>query len=115
MVCDSIMLMLALSWLCAAGYKDDVDNAKKLFKFALVDEATCSFLPLEPDTMFNVSPNDDDDVDVQVCDNDNMFGMVNISSPDQDIKSGTNIAFDMATPSDLANEAFKGWISLKVD
>jgi hypothetical protein len=65
--------------------------------------------------MLNVSPNDDDNVDVHVCDNDDMFGMVNICSPDQDIKTGANPTLDMATLSDLANEAFKGWNSLKVN
>jgi len=43
MVCDLVMLMLALPWLCAVGYKDDIDNAKELFKSAFVDEAMCSF------------------------------------------------------------------------
>jgi hypothetical protein len=43
MICDPVMLTLALPWLCAAGYKDNVDNAKELFKSALVDEATHSF------------------------------------------------------------------------
>ncbi|CAM6073381.1 unnamed protein product, partial [Sphagnum tenellum] len=42
-------------------YKDNVDNAKELFKFALVDEATRSFRPPEPDAMRNV-PLDDDDI-----------------------------------------------------
>jgi hypothetical protein len=115
MVCDPVMLTLALPWLCAAEYKDDVDNAKKLFKSALIDEATCSFWPPEPNTMLNMSPNDNDNIDVHVCDNDDMFGMVNIYSPDQDIKIGTNTTLDMATLNDLANEAFKGWNSLKVD
>jgi hypothetical protein len=41
--------------------------------------------------------------------------MVNVGSPGQDIESGANTALDTTTPSDLANEAFKGWISLKVD
>ncbi len=40
MVCDSIMLTLALSWLYVAEYKDDIDNAKELFKSTFVDEAT---------------------------------------------------------------------------
>jgi hypothetical protein len=31
MVCDPVMLMLALPWLCATKYKDNVDNAKELF------------------------------------------------------------------------------------
>ncbi len=78
MVCDPVMLTLALPWLCVAGYKDDVDNAKELFKFAFNDEATCSFQPPKFDATPNTLP---DDVDVQVCDNDNMFGMVNINSP----------------------------------
>lgn len=30
MVCDLAILTLALPWLGAAGYKDDVDNAKEL-------------------------------------------------------------------------------------
>jgi hypothetical protein len=80
MICNPVMLTLALPWLCATGYKDNVDNAKELFKSALVDEATCSFQPSEPDTMCNV-PLDDDDIDVQVCDDDDVFGMVNVGSP----------------------------------
>jgi hypothetical protein len=44
-----------------------------------------------------------------------MFGMVNVSSPNQDIDNGTSTTFDTATPGDLANEAFKEWTSLKVD
>jgi hypothetical protein len=64
----------------------------------------------------NTSPNDNDnDVDVQVCDDDDVFGMVNINSPGQDIENVTNVALDMMTLNDLANEAFKEWISLKVD
>jgi hypothetical protein len=114
MICDAVMLTLALPWLCAAGYKDNVDNAKELFKFALVDEATCSFRPLEPDAMCNVAL-DDDDIDVQVCDDDDVFGMVNVGSPSQDIESRASAALNTATPSDLANEAFKEWILLKVD
>ncbi len=39
MVCNPVMLTLALLWLCVAGYKDDVDNAKELFKSILVNEA----------------------------------------------------------------------------
>jgi len=80
MICNPVMLTLALPWLCAAGYKDNVDNAKELFKSALVDEATRSFRPPEPDAMCNV-PLDDDDIDVQVCDDDDVFGMVNVGSP----------------------------------
>ncbi len=114
MICDLIMLTLALPWLCAAEYKDNVDNAKELFKFALVDEATHSFRPPKPDVMPNV-PFDDDDVDVQVYDNDDVFGMVNVGSPNQDIESRANTALNIATPSDLGNEAFKEWILLKVD
>jgi hypothetical protein len=98
------MLMLALSWLCAIRYKDDVDNAKELFKFAFVDEATRSFQPPELDMMLNM-PFDDD----------NMFGMVNVRSLSQVIENKTNVAFDTASPSDLANKAFTEWISLKVD
>jgi hypothetical protein len=64
MVCDPVMLTLALPWLCAVGYKDDVDNAKELFKSILVDEATCSFRPPKLDATPNAPP--DDDVDVQV-------------------------------------------------
>ncbi len=113
MVCDPVMLMLALPWLCAVGYKDNVDNAKELFKSALVDEATRLFQPPES----NGTPNMplDNDVDVKVCDNDNVFDTVNIGSPGQDIESGANVVLDMTTSSDLANEAFKEWISLKVD
>jgi hypothetical protein len=114
MICDLVMLTLALPWLCAARYKDNVDNAKELFKFALVDEATHSFRPPEPDAMRNVAL-DDDDVDVQVCDNDDVFGMVNVGSPSQDIESRANATLNTTTPSDLANEAFKEWILLKVD
>jgi hypothetical protein len=77
MICDPVMLTLALPWLCAAGYKDNVDNAKELFKSALVDEATRSLRPPEPNAMCNV-PLDDDDIDVQVCDDDDVFGMVNL-------------------------------------
>jgi hypothetical protein len=80
MICDPVMLTLALPWLCVAGYKDNVDNAKELFKSDLVDEATCSFRPPEPDAMCNV-PLDDDDIDVQVCNDDDVFGMVNVGSP----------------------------------
>jgi len=79
MICDPVMLTLGLTWLCAAGYKDNVDNAKELFKSTLVDEATCSFRPPEPDAMSNV-PLDDDDIDVQVCDDDDVFDMVDVGS-----------------------------------
>jgi hypothetical protein len=106
------MLTLALPWLCAAGYKDNVDNAKELFKFALVNEATRSFQPPELDAMRNVPL--DDDIDVQVCDDDDVFGMVNVDSPSQDIESRASAALNTATPSDLVNEAFE-WILLKVD
>ncbi len=64
MVCDPIMLTLALSWLCGAGYKDDIDNAKELLKSAFVDEAMCSFRPLKPDSMLNVPLDHDEEVDV---------------------------------------------------
>jgi len=106
MICDPVMLTLALPWLCAVEYKDNVDNAKNFFKFAVVDEATRSFRPPEPDAMHNVSF-DDDDVDVQVCDNDDVFDMVNVGSPSQDIENRTNAILNIATPSDLANKAFK--------
>jgi hypothetical protein len=106
--------MLALLWLCATGYKDNVDNAKELFKSVFVDEATCSFRPPK----LNITPNArpaDNDVDVHVCDDDDVFRMVNVDSFDQDIKSGANAVLDMATPGDVVNEGFKEWISLKVD
>jgi len=106
------MLTLALPWLCAVGYKDNVNNAKELFKSALVDEATCSFQPPEPDAMRNV-PLDNDDVDVQVCDDHDVF--VNDGSPSQDIESSASNVLNTTTPNDLANEAFKEWILLKVD
>jgi hypothetical protein len=77
------MLTLALSWLCATRYKDNIDNAKELFKFALVDKATCSFQPPEPDAKTNAPPdNDNNDVDVHVCDDEDLFGMVNVRSLD---------------------------------
>jgi len=114
MICDPVMLTLALPWLCAAGYKDNVDNVKELFKSALVDKATHSFQPPELDAMHNV-PLDDDDVDVQVCDDDDVFGMVNVGSPSQDIESRVNTTLNITIPSDLTNEAFKEWILLKVD
>jgi hypothetical protein len=41
--------------------------------------------------------------------------MVNIGSPGQDIESEANATLNTTTLSDLANEAFKEWISLKVD
>jgi hypothetical protein len=63
--------------------------------------------------MCNV-PLDDDDIDVQVCDDDDVFGMVNVGSPSQDIENRAS-AVSIATPSDLANETFKEWILLKVD
>jgi len=114
MICDLVMLTLALPWLCVVGYKDNVDNAKELFKSALVDEATCSFRPPKLDAMRNVSL-DDDDVDVQVCDDDDVFSMVNVGSPSQDIESKANVVLNTTTPSDLVNKAFKEWILLKVD
>ena len=105
-----------LPWLCAGWYKDDVDNAKELFKSALVDEATRLFQPPEPNATPNTPHDDDDDnVDVQVCDDDNVLGMVNISSPSQDIEGGDSAALDTTILVDLANKAFKEWISLKVD
>ncbi|CAM6024905.1 unnamed protein product [Sphagnum balticum] len=45
-----------------------------------------SFRPLELDTMPNASPNDDNDVDVQVCDDDDVFDTVNVDSLDRDIE-----------------------------
>lgn len=41
--------------------------------------------------------------------------MVNVGSLGQDIESEANPAIDTTMPSDLANEAFKEWFSLKVD
>ncbi|CAM6002938.1 unnamed protein product [Sphagnum balticum] len=115
----TIRLVWALSFttqidsrLVATEYKDNVDNAKELFKSALVDEATRSFRPPEPNAMCNV-PLDDDDIDVQVCDDDDVFDMVNVGSPSQDIESRASVALNTATPSDLANEDFKEWILLK--
>lgn len=116
MVYNSVMLTLPMSWLCVTGYKDDVDNAKELFKFALVNKATLSFRPPEPDVTSNTLPNDNDnDIDVQICGDDDMFSMVNVDSASQDIKSGASVVLDITTPSDLTNEAFKEWILLKVD
>jgi hypothetical protein len=60
-------------------------------------------------------PLDDDDVDVQVCDDDNVYGMVNIGSLSQDIESRESATLNTTTLSDLADEAFKEWILLKVD
>ncbi|CAM6077198.1 unnamed protein product [Sphagnum tenellum] len=114
MICDPVMLTLALPWLCTVGYKDNVDNANELFKSAFVDKATRSFRPPELNTMRNV-PLDDNDVDVQVCDDDDVFGMVNVGSPSEDIESRISVVFNTTIPSDLANEAFKEWILLKVD
>jgi len=108
------MLTLALPWLCVVRYKDNVDNAKELFKSALINEAARSFQPPKPDAMHNVPP-DNDDVDVQVCDDDNVFNMVNIGSPGQDIESRVSTALNTTTLGDLADKAFKEWISLKVD
>ncbi len=96
MVCDPVMLMLALPWLCAVEYKDNVDNAKELFKSALIDEAARSFQPPELDAMHNVPPNNDD-VDVQVCDDDDVLNMVNIGSPGRDIESKTSTALNTTT------------------
>jgi hypothetical protein len=101
-------------WLCVAEYKDDIDNAKELFISAFVDKATRSFRPPKP----NMTPNvllDDDNIDVQVCDDDDMFGMVNVNSPSQDIESKASTDLNIMTSNDLANEAFKEWISFKVD
>jgi hypothetical protein len=109
------MLTLSLFWLCAVGYKDDVDNDKELFKFAPIDKVTRLFWPPDLDATPNVSPDDNNDVDVQVCDDDDMFGMVNVDLLDQDIESGTSATLDTTTPCDLENEVFKEWISLKVD
>jgi hypothetical protein len=108
------MLTLALPWLCAAGYKDNVDNAKEFFMFVLVNEAVRSFRPPKLDAMHNVSP-DNNDIAVQVCDDDDVFDMVNIGSPGQDIESRVSAALNTTTPGDLADKAFKEWISLKVD
>lgn len=66
MVCNLVMLMLALPWLCAARYKNDIDNAKELFKSVLVDEAMGSFWQPEPDSMPNMPPDNDGDDDVDV-------------------------------------------------
>jgi hypothetical protein len=44
-----------------------------------------------------------------------MFSMVNVDSPGWDIESGVSVTLDMAMLGDLASEAFKEWISLKVD
>jgi hypothetical protein len=107
------MLTLALPWLCAVGYKDAVNNVKELFKFAFVNEATCSFWPAELDATHNAPP--DNDVDVHVCDDDEVFDMVSVGLPNQDIKSGAGVTLDTMTSSDLADKAFKEWISLKVD
>jgi hypothetical protein len=41
--------------------------------------------------------------------------MVNVGSPSQDIESRASDALNTTTPNDLANEAFKEWILLKVD
>jgi hypothetical protein len=58
---------------------------------------------------------DYDDIDVQICDDDNVFDMVNVGSLGQDIKSRTSAVLNMARLGDLTNEAFKESISLKVD
>ncbi|CAM6070986.1 unnamed protein product [Sphagnum tenellum] len=105
MVCDLVLLTLALSWLCVTEYKDNVDNGKELFKFVFIDEAMHLFRPPELNIMPNALPDDDNDIDVQVCDHEDMFGMVNVNFLGQDIKNAMNAALDMATPSDLANEA----------
>ncbi len=44
-----------------------------------------------------------------------MFGMVNVGSPGQDIESGASTTLNTTMSNDLANKAFKEWISLKVD
>ncbi|CAM6061012.1 unnamed protein product [Sphagnum tenellum] len=80
MVCDPVMLTLALPWLCVVRYKDNVDNVEELFKSALVDKATHSCRPPKPNTMCNM-PSNDDNVDVQVYDDDDVFDMVNVGSP----------------------------------
>jgi hypothetical protein len=64
MVCDIIMLTFALLWLWVANYKDNIDNAKELFKSSFVDKATCSFSPPEFDAMPNMPPDDNDNDDV---------------------------------------------------
>jgi hypothetical protein len=81
MVYGLVMLMLALPWLCAIGY--DIDNSKELFKSALVDEATHLLRPPKLDTTPNTTRNNDDDnANVKVCDNDDVFGMVKVSLVD---------------------------------
>ncbi|CAK9278318.1 unnamed protein product [Sphagnum jensenii] len=60
-------------------------------------------------------PLDDNNIDVQVCDNDDVFSMVNVGLPGQDIESKASTALNTVTLGDLANEAFKEWILLKVD
>jgi hypothetical protein len=116
MICDSVMFTLAVLWLCVVGYKDNVDNAKELFKSALVNEPTRSFRPPKLDATPNtLLDNNNDNVGVQVCDNEKMFSMVNVNSPNQDIDNGASVAFNTVTPNDLTNEAFKEWILLKVD
>jgi len=59
--------------------------------------------------------NDDNNFDVQVCDDDDVFGMVNVGLPGQDIKNGVSVIFNTIMPGDFANETFKEWILLKVD
>ncbi len=116
MICDPVMFTLALPWLCAAGYKDDVDNPKELFKSALIDEAMRLFRPLELDTTHNTPLDDNNDnVDVHVCDDDDVFGMVNVGSHDQDIENVASAVLDTMMSGDLANKAFKEWILMKVD
>ncbi|CAK9236442.1 unnamed protein product [Sphagnum troendelagicum] len=70
--------------ICISGYvrmyKDNVDNVEELFKSALVDKATHSCRPPKPNTMCNM-PSNDDNVDVQVYDDDDVFDMVNVGSP----------------------------------
>jgi hypothetical protein len=64
--------------------------------------------------MHSVLP-DDNDIDVQVYDNDDVFGMVNVGLCGEDIESKANTVLNPTTPNDLVNEAFKEWILLKVD
>ena len=78
----------------------------KSFKSALVDEATRLSQPPEPDATPN-APHHHHDDDVQVCDDDDVFGMVGVGSPGQDIESGQSAALDTATPTDMANMIFK--------
>ncbi|CAK9237295.1 unnamed protein product [Sphagnum troendelagicum] len=42
-------------------------------------------------------PLDDNNIDVQVCDNDDVFSMVNVGLPGQDIESKTSTALNTVT------------------